>query len=342
MLLPEWQSTPIDREAYPSDIGLTIQGHWSIPRNRLRSLSNHLYLREVVPGLRRIIDDFGPDLIHAHNELPAAAALRATIGQRPPVVMSLHGVDLQPRLRTPAYKGFQRAVLGRVDRVILVGEPLRSFYSPLSDRQDHFRVVHNGCRMPRDGLRPRTERGNQPLRFVSVSNLVEGKGIDITLRALRRLDETGRTCWTYAVVGEGPAREELEQLARDLRVADRVHFAGACDHEEVYRRLAAAEVFVLPSCPEAFGIAYLEAMAVGLLTIGVEGQGPAAFIRHGETGLLVPPRDFMALALCLSDVLDARETFVPVAEAGRQLVHCKFSWHAHAERLTDVYRELVP
>lgn len=342
LLAPEWRTAPFELGAYPLDRGLTIQEHWSIPRNWLRHLSNYLYLRAVVPELRRLIDGFAPDLIHAHNELPAAAALRAAVKGTPPVVVSLHGVDLQPRLRTPAYQSFQRTVLSHVNRVILVGEPLRPFYSTLSDRQDHFRVVPNGCRLPMQGPRVRTWDIGQRVHLISVSNLVEGKGIDLTLQALGRLEVMGLTHWAYTVVGDGSARAELEHLARDLGIANRVRFVGACDHDEVYRHLAAAEVFVLPSYREAFGIAYLEAMAMGLLAIGVEGQGPAAFIRHGETGLLVPPRDVAALAACLGEVLDARKDYGSLAEAGCRLVHHDFTWQRHAERLTGVYRELVP
>jgi glycosyltransferase involved in cell wall biosynthesis len=67
----------------------------------------------------------------------------------------------------------------------------------------------------------------------------------------------------------------------------KVELAGARPHEEIPQYLAAADVFILPSYREAFGIAYLEAMAAGLLVVGVRDQGPSAFIEHGISGLLV-------------------------------------------------------
>lgn len=341
LVASEWRNFPIRQDAFPPELGLLIRKHWSIPRNRFRGLSNQLYLREIAPELRRVIGGFRPHLIHAHNELPGAAALLASGREGPPVVMSLHGVDLQPRLNTPAYRHFVRRVLDGVGRVILVGEPLRPFYSALTDRVDHFRVVHNGCRMPDLDNVDGSGRAGECVRLVSVSNLVEGKGVDLTLRALAKLDALGHTTWTYRVVGDGVERPELERLALSLGVADRVSFVGACDHHGVCRHLAAADVFVLPSYREAFGIAYLEAMAMGLLTIGVEGEGPSAFIRHGETGLLVRPRDVAVLAGCLAQVLDAPEGYRPLAEAGGRLVRGEFTWTRHAVRLTEVYREIV-
>ena len=342
VLVPAWRTPPIEVNAYSPALKLRIHEHWSIPRNRWRGLSNRLYQWAVVPELRRLIDTDPPDLIHAHNELPASAALMAVGSKGPPVVITLHGVDLQPRLRTPPYQNFQRSVLNQVDRVILVGEPLRSHFSALADHHDHFRVVHNGCRMPDVERSVRSVGTGGLARLVSVSNLVEGKGIDLTLRALAKLDAMGRAGWTYTVVGDGFSRTELERLAQTLGIADRVRFVGACDHEEVCQHLGAAGVFVLPSYREAFGIAYLEAMAMGLLAIGVEGQGPAAFIRHGVTGLLVPPHNVDALATCLAGVLDAPVDYRPMAVAGCQLVRREFSWQRHAERLTEVFRESVP
>jgi glycosyltransferase involved in cell wall biosynthesis len=102
-----------------------------------------------------------------------------------------------------------------------------------------------------------------------------------------------------------------------------------------------AHVFVLPSYREAFGIAYLEAMACGLLTIGVEGQGPSAFIISGKTGLLVPPQEVAALAACLRSVLEHPGRFSKIAAAGRKHVAQEYTWLRHAERLTEVYREIV-
>ena len=145
-----------------------------------------------------------------------------------------------------------------------------------------------------------------------MSNLQEGKGIELTLLALARLQSEGVSDWTYRIIGDGPEKAALLKLTTDLGLVDKVTFVGPVRHAEIFDYLAREEIFVLPSYREAFGIAYLEAMAAGLLTVGVMGQGPSQFIRNGENGVLVPPRDPEALVAALRDILDAR----PSAMAG--------------------------
>jgi glycosyltransferase involved in cell wall biosynthesis len=111
------------------------------------------------------------------------------------------------------------------------------------------------------------------LHFVSVSNLHEGKGIDLNLEALSRLHRDGLTNWTYTVIGDGNQRADLQALVHEFGLDSKVEFAGARPHEEIPQYLAAADVFILPSYREAFGIAYLEAMAAGLLVVGVRIRG---------------------------------------------------------------------
>ena len=112
-------------------------------------------------------------------------------------------------------------------------------------------------------------------------------------------------------------------------------------HDATLAALAEADVFVLPSYREAFGVAYVEAMAAGLLTIGVVGQGPEAFIRHEETGLLVQPRDVASIVNALRWVMHNRERMLHLALAGRDLVWREFTWGQHAVKLTAVYEEAV-
>lgn len=91
-----------------------------------------------------------------------------------------------------------------------------------------------------------------------------------------------------------------------------------------------ADVFVLPSYREAFGVAYVEAMAAGLLAIGVAGQGPEAFIKHEETGLLVRPLDVESIVSTLRSVIHGKERMRRIALTGRDFVWREFTWAHHA------------
>lgn len=313
----------------------------SIPRNHLRGLSNHLYHWGVASELEAMARRTRADVIHVHTELPAITAVRVARKMGIPCIVTLHGINPAPRLNTRSQHAVLRRTLGGASRIVLVGEPLRPFFAPIVQRTDHFRVVPNGFRPPAGELRRQGTDWNDPLQFISVSNLHEGKGIELNLQALARLREQGLDRWHYRIVGGGTLRAELERLAAELGLAAQVTFVGPVGHQEVYRHLRTADVFILPSYREAFGIAYLEAMACGLLTLGVRDQGPATFITHGETGLLTAPRDVADLAAQLASVLRHPQQMHDIARRGQEHVCREFTWERHAQKLASIFTEAV-
>lgn len=333
-------------EAFGEFSSIDTVRHLSIPRNYARPISNSIYDARCGGAIRQALQRRRFDLIHAHNESTAPAVTQAARAAGMPALVTLHGIDMCPRyMQAPAQRDRFGAALNAMDRVILVGEPLRSFFAALTQRDAHFRVVPNGFFPPSAEIRATSEARRRleggRAELISVSNLHEGKGIDVNLDALARLAGRGLTGWRYRVVGDGDQRSALEAKARALGLAQSVEFLGARPHDEVYALLSEADVFVLPSYREAFGIAYVEAMALGLLAIGVHGQGPEAFLRDGETGFLVPPRDAEALARCLQKVFEQPALCLEAARRGQSEAWGRWTWDGHARQLADVYKEVL-
>lgn len=318
--------------------------HLSIPRSYLRFVSNRLYLMGCARAVRKAIAEHAIDVVHAHTELAGYLACKVADATGVPVVTTLHGIN-----RCVRYLGsfgqfeFLQRTFSCPRRLVLVGEPLHDFVRTYADTLEHVRVVHNGFREA--GAAPCRNRGvlASPgmVRIASVSNLVEGKGIDVNLAALGRQEIARLKHWHYHIVGDGPLRPALEAQARQLNIADRVTFHGRCRHDEVYRLLAGCDVFSLPSAPEALGVAYLEAMACGLLAIGVESQGPSSFIEDGRTGILIRERDVEGLAERLLDILNNPRPYAEMAAAGREHIWRHFTWRAHVEGLTRIFHEAM-
>jgi glycosyltransferase involved in cell wall biosynthesis len=177
------------------------------------------------------------------------------------------------------------------------------------------------------------------LHVLSVSNLVPGKGVDVSLRALALARKDGLDV-DYTVVGDGRSRRELERLAREVGVADRVRFLGRLEPAQVHRELARCDLFNLPSSPEAFGIVYVEAMAHGKPIVGCIGEGPELFCRDGEDGFLVPPNDPAAVARAWRRARDP-ECRRTLGEAARVRAWAEFTWDASAKRLEAVLQEVA-
>lgn len=326
---------------FPDDLKIEATSFPSVPRFWLRGLSNHLRLRSLFASCVEHARRNQVQIVHAHTEDFAELAAEIATSLGIASIVTIHGINTSKRATaTAAQRRYLGKNLNAVDRVVLVGEPLLSFVKSFTNREDHFRVVHNGFTL--DAIPRSSEILTTPvIRFISVSNLDKGKGIHIALEALATLSKQGLKKWQYDVVGDGAFAPELKKLAARLEVEHAVRFLGAVEHVRVPALLAQADIFVLPSYREAFGIAYLEAMSAGLLAIGIEGQGSSAFIRHGVTGLLARPCDPFSLAECIANAVQDPSCARRIAAAGKKSVDTDFTWQQHAKVLLDVYRELA-
>ncbi len=313
----------------------------SFPRHFLKLASNASLDHCVGSAIVRLIGRGRFDLIHGHGEELATAVASAARAHGLASFVTIHGIDTARRnMGSPAQRRRYRNALRALDRVILVGESLRSHFSELVPGEDNFCIVHNGFRPPPPELCNRSESQQARcglMELISVSNLNEGKGVDVTLEALALLRRRGCDRWRYRIVGDGEQRAALERQTRRLGLGDVVRFLGARPHAEIYPLLAGSDVFVLPSYREAFGIAYLEAMAMGLLAVGVRGQGPEAFVIDGRTGILVPPHDEIALGCVLERAVEDRKRCREIASRGRVEALTHWTWDCHATALTSVY-----
>lgn len=331
----------LSTEAFPLAALATVRVP-TLPRLMLRSLTDTVSDGIIARALDHMARSIAADIIHVQTEGfgPIAAQVARRLGL--PSVVTLHGINTHPQYLHASYqKARMRSGLMAADRVILVGDPLREFFKSYIGSDEKFQVVPNGIDLPpaRPG-KPIFE--NRPRRLVSVANLQEGKGIDLTLRALARLTSEGVSDWTYRIIGEGRERAALLKLTADLGLSDKVTFVGAIRHAEIFDALGSEDIFVLPSYREAFGIAYLEAMAVGLLTIGVMGQGPSQFIRDGENGILLAPGDVEALVAALRDVLTGDcQRWRKVAREGQRTAQNAYTWDHHARQLVSVYEQAI-
>jgi teichuronic acid biosynthesis glycosyltransferase TuaC len=161
---------------------------------------------------------------------------------------------------------------------------------------------------------------------VTVGHLVARKRHGDVLRALWLLRDAHPTV-EWVVVGDGPERPRLEALAGELGLRERVRFTGALAPDDAVAEARKGAVFVLPSVDEAFGVAYVEAMAGGVPAIGCRGEdGPEEIAAHGDGMRLVPPGDPEALARELDALLSNDDWRAELGAAARATVAAQFTW----------------
>jgi glycosyltransferase involved in cell wall biosynthesis len=197
-------------------------------------------------------------------------------------------------------------------------------------------LVPNGVEL--GDFTPAEIRAQGSLRVLCVARLIERKGQQHLIAALRRLAEAGVDV-RAELVGTGDAEAELRALAAELGVAERVHFAGYVPRERIAERYAAADVFVLPSAAEGMSVATLEAMAAGLPTVVTRTGGVAELVAEGQSGLLFDWADVGALAGHLRRLAEDRALAAGMGAAARERA-ALFSWDAAAEQYLTMFERL--
>jgi glycosyltransferase involved in cell wall biosynthesis len=172
---------------------------------------------------------------------------------------------------------------------------------------------------------------------VTVAGLLERKGVHVLFDAFERVAPAEPAAHLY-YVGDGPERPVLADRARRSGLADRVHFEGF--QPDPGRYLRAADVFVLPSYCESFGLAAVEARIAGAPVVVSDAEGLPEAVDRGEAGLLVPTGDAAALAGTLRSLLaspEERARWSELARAGLE----RFDADRMAADTEVVYRELL-
>jgi teichuronic acid biosynthesis glycosyltransferase TuaC len=276
----------------------------------------------AAPTLAAALRARGPfDVVHAHYAVPAGDAVRRARVQAP-LVISVHGGDvLGVAERFPGGRAAVGKAFGAARLVLANSAGIADRSRALGARD--VRVVHLGTDVPAE-----TSNGTA---LVSVGNLIARKRHADVLRALARLD----TPPPYVIVGDGPERAALERLADGLDV----EFRGRLAPAEALRTAQSAGAFVLPSVEEAFGVAYIEAMAAGVPAIGTRGEpGPEEIAASGGGMTLVPAGDVEALADAIRTVLVDRAT---LGAAARANVEAGFTWAQCGRATVAAYEEAL-
>jgi glycogen synthase len=340
-----------ERRSSSRDHDLLEQGRLRLFRVRSNRIGVHQagmlgaasYLLHALPLVRRLLRSHQYDAVHVFFSLPTGALLPfAGVGDIP-VIVSLRGSDVPGydpynstmqqvhRLLAPLTRWIWR----RADRVIAVCESL----GRLTERTYpglQYGVIPNGVDL--ELFRPAEHRscaaGSRPIHCLAVARLVERKGSGELIQAFALLPR-GR--FELELVGEGPDRQVLQDLAERLGVAREVRFSGSLSREAVAERYRAADLFTLPSSAEAFGNVFAEALASGLPIVGSTVGGIPDLVEHGVNGLLIEPGQPIALARAIQYLAQDPELRQLMSRRNRTRAEATLQWSQVTARYLALY-----
>ena len=293
----------------------------------------------------------GADVVHLHgygfitNDRVARKIRGST-----PMIYSLHHGVAQPaptagaRVKRAFYdRMYGRKTLRRVQAIVPASDSDRRWLEAHGFPSDRIHVLPTG--LDPEAFHPGSperarERFHLDRYVVFLGRLHREKSPEHLLRAVAALG----TDWTGSVVFVGPDAGErlaLERLAGELRLRNRVVFAGEVDEPTKRDLLAGAECLVLPSFYEAQGIAIAEAWAQGRPVVASEVGGVPDLVNNSQDGLLYPYGDIPALTTALREMLMDRPYASRMGTAGLRKAHLSFTWDRIAQRFEELYQSVV-
>jgi rhamnosyl/mannosyltransferase len=309
---------------------------------RLGSLGT-LKSMPLCPALPWHIGRAQADIIHMHMPNPAAAFAYVVSRCRIPLVLTHHSDTMGRAEIRRLSEPFVQEAMRRASRIIVTSRRYADTSLELEPHLDKIEVIPHGIDPSKFEDAEKEEVSNIQSRYgprlvIAIGRLVPFKGFEILIEAMRKVPGN------LLIIGEGPLRRHLEEVARDCGNSERVFFMGKIDNSQLVNYLSAADVFTMPSISraESFGIVQLEAMAAGIPVVNTSiDSGVPEVSLDGITGMTVPPADARSLARALTTLLADRETRLKMGEAGRARVRKEFSGEQMSMRTMRVYDEVL-
>jgi glycosyltransferase involved in cell wall biosynthesis len=279
------------------------------------------------------------DLIHAHH--PIAGLAMKQLFPDIPVMITIHSsyekeLILNGKIvENGPEQEFLTSVYGELeasmDRIVTVSQSFKQYLSGYVQQGERIEVIPNGFDEKR--FRPIAHDNAVP-QFITVCRLVPAKGLDVLLKACSELKNKGHN-YVLHIIGDGPIREQLEQMAVDLNIYEETIFYGYMLHPEEF--MPFFDVFVLPSRAESFGSVFAEAALCSIALIGTDVGGIREQIEDGRNGLLVPAEDVGALADALEKVIIDPSFRYNLARAAREKAKKTYSLNRVIQQLKKIY-----
>jgi len=308
-----------------------------------RLWANHLNFAMLEAGIRLIQRLGSPVIIHAHDWLVAQAARGLKHLFHAPMVATIHATE-HGRNRGIHDPGQQ--YINDVEwwltyeawRLIVCSESMRREVKHLFGlADDKVAVIPNGIDLPNAAPAPPRAQFAAPgerLLF-QIGRMVPEKGAGVLLEAAAALRQ--RHDLRLVLAGTGPYRADLERRAQALGIADRVNFAGYVPDSVAQALFSYADVAVVPSIYEPFGIVALEAMAAGAPLVASDVGGLSDIVEHGVNGLKAAPGDVQSLTEQIDRLLTDRNLAGRLASNAIRLVRERYSWEGVALATLDFY-----
>lgn len=305
--------------------------------------------KAVLAGLlnyHRVIQAFKPEIIHVHHLETRFPFVSYLVEDRIPVLTTVHStsfIEFSPASLAGERRDFIRRNLNLARHLIFVSRFLAKRFAALFPggwEEKSISVVHNpvdgSVYYPISKAEARAALGLKPAGSVIlfVGNLIPQKGVEILIEAARLLQSRG-TPFKALVVGSGSQGAELEGLVQGYGLSDQVHFEGSKSQSELFLYYNAADLLVLPSVMESFGLVLVEAMLCGCPVIG-RAEVTAEILPSESCGYYLPSDNPERWADLIAEALARAWSKDEIRDLSRA-----YTWEVIGDRFEKVYQRIL-
>jgi L-malate glycosyltransferase len=300
--------------------------------------------------MHEVVRTHGLELLHCHYAIPHATSawiaremLRET-AEDVHLITTLHGTDITIVGQDPSFFPITKFSIEKSDRITAVSDYLREeTCRAFGCNGPDIEVIHNFIDPEiynRDKYPPlfRNQFGRSKAILMHVSNFRAVKRVRDVIGIYAEVNREVPS--VLVMIGDGPDRAAAEEEARILGVEDSVSFLGKVD--TIAPLLAAADLFLLPSQSESFGLSALEALASGVPVVGSNAGGLPEVVRDGETGTLCAVGDIPGMAAASIDILRDKERWLEMSNLASTDARVRFSRDEIVTQYESLYRQTLP
>lgn len=317
--------------------------------------------------VRKIFKTTKPDIVHIHGNKAAiinwlaqntSLSMHLSARSRPKCILTVHNYpsnisesDGSRSVSKSISRYMGRVIFNKADLVIAVSEDIKRFIeaSNIVDA-GRIRCIHNGIDIEKIAaagrlgestaidLRKTYGLDQDSFLIGGMGRLVPFKALDILIKSVCEIRKSFPNVYAF-ILGDGPLRTELENLINERGLKDNVFLLGHVD--DPLRHLAGMDLFAFPSVREPFGIALLEAAAIGVPIVAARAGGVPEIIQDRLNGLLAEPGDVASFTQCILNAITDSDLRTTISENGRKRVAEEFSLNVMAEKTMAAYESCL-
>ncbi len=293
-----------------------------------------------IPKVKRLVKSIKPDLLHAHYA--TSYGFMGALVNFHPFIITGWGADIFDSPKNPIMKWLLQFSFKKADYITVLTEVTRKEIKHLTNKS--VTLIPFGVDLQKFRFVPRQEKNT--VHIGTIRTLSEKYGVEYLIRAFALLRKKHNNI-ELDIVGDGPLRVSLENLAEELGIKDHVVFHGFVNQNDDFKKyfslLSSMDIFTILSVldSETFGVAAVEAFACGIPIVATNVGGLPEVIDNELTGILVPPRNFEATAEALERLIIDLKLRIEFGNNGRKKVEQLYDWKNNTNLMISLYKNAI-